>query len=313
MRQRHVLAAALAACLLGTSGAGMAQERDHFSHSGTASTSHSQTLTAPERTRSVRQPDAHSVLESLKSLDQEGLRSLSDTQDNIRLRAMRDAALVAGSQKGYATRMAQFQAELERSGRLLETIFNFRALMQVSRTDATELYVQPPVIQEARNAFAVEDDGSVLKVSGRVYRIVEHARLVSAPKTWREYLFSAADEGFNPPHGDLLPKNKEERGLWSNWVEEGWFEGVELAHAEMNARIRVMGRDMKGMIDYMVLAERGLVSEPQVAIANAAVSGGGDEMHLRESIYRMVEPARLENDQRQWQPINTGRPRRTFP
>jgi hypothetical protein len=67
------------------------------------------------------------------------------------------------------------------------------------------------------------------------------------------------------------------------------------------------------MIDYMVLAERGLVSEPQVAIANAAVSGGGDEMHLRESIYRVVEPARLENDQRQWQPINTGRPRRTFP
>jgi defect-in-organelle-trafficking protein DotC len=222
----------------------------------------------------------------------------------LRLKAMHQAALTLGAQKAFIARMGDLRAEIESESASLDATFDFRRIMTLANNDGSETYVLPPIIEEAKNATIVEKSGNVLQVSGRVYKIHQHARLVTAPPDWRNFLFVDGDNVSNIPPQDLLPSTDDERKLWSEWIEEGWKAGVEQADAEMTIRIRRMARDFTGMVHYMRLVEVGKVNPPIVAVTNYDVVGGGDEMRELESLYRMTMPASFNPDAEEWRFID---------
>ncbi len=250
---------------------------------------------------------AETPLEELQLLDGSQLEKISkDKASGIRLDAMREAALVVGAQRAYTERMKGLRAKIEGESSMMDELFDFRALMMLASDGTEEKYLIPPVIQEAKDAFAVEDSGQLLKVSGTVFRVVKPEKLVSAPMTWREYLFPFNDTKGNLPHKALLPKSQVERELWSEWVADGWKAGLSQADSELKARIRSLGRDFKGMVYYMVLLERGLVKAPVVAVSNERVVGGGSKMMVRNSTYRLTMPASLNSKMEDWKFIELG-------
>ena len=174
-------------------------------------------------------------------------RISNDIKEDVRLRAMREAAQTIGSQEGYAYYVNKFIAQAEKKEQFMSH-FDFGAVMTAATDDAKEMYVLPPVIEKLVNAEAVNSSGTQLKLSGEVYRILSNVRLVTAPPTWRSYLVPLGISNTNTPPEDLLPKNSEEKAMWKQWVREGFVSGMEQGDLEMRNRIAQLRTDFIGMV-----------------------------------------------------------------
>lgn len=246
-------------------------------------------------------------LKQLQNLNEKNLVKISgDDAQGIRLKAMREAALIIGAQRGYNEYVKGVRIEIEKREHEMDQMFDFRALMLLASDGVEDKYLLPPVLQEAKDALAVEEGGQLLKVSDTVYRIVQKEQLVSAPLTWREYLFPSETAKENFPHKSLLPRDSSEREMWAKWVHDGWVAGMEQGETEMLARIRKMGRDFTGMVRYMILLERKVIQPPVIAVANDKVVGGGDQMAVRQTTYRITMPSSLDASSDRWKMIEIG-------
>ena len=249
--------------------------------------------------------ESQRVLDRIDDIAQGDTSSLEGaTSEDVRLRAMKEAAFSIGAQEGYLYQINQLRSIIEQESDWVDAAFDFRTLLKVNGTDASEKFVIPPVIEEVNNAMAMEEDGSQIKLSGTVYRILSNVRLSSAPPNWRQYLFPVEDKPSNAPPKDLLPKDSDEKQLWAAWVQEGFQSGLEIADIEMRDRIRRLKTDFKGMVRYMRLAAENKVKEPVVAMEHINVEGDGDTMKIRSSIYSITEGASFETDIKEWRPIS---------
>lgn len=224
-----------------------------------------------------------------------------DIEDNVRRRAMKDAAESLGAQEGYNYYVNKFVAEIERKEDFMHH-FDFRSLMTAATDDATEMYVLPPVIEKLEDAEAVNEEGTQLKLTGEVYRILSNVRLVTAAPTWRDYLLPRGMSNTNTPPEDLLPKDRTERGKWKEWVNDGFDAGLEQGDREMRHRVSQLRTDFIGMIRYMNLVERNMAEEPKVAMQHIRTEGDGGELKVRSSVYEVTEGASLIVDHNEWNP-----------
>jgi defect-in-organelle-trafficking protein DotC len=212
--------------------------------------------------------------------------------------ALREAALSLGSRGGLAAQGRIIRDDLESRAVRLDALYQFSTLL-------TPQGVMPPVIVEARDAMTVQPD--VMKIADRIYRIEAKARFVSAPPTWRDYLFLGlpGDSKAAFPHPSLLPKSPEEQSLWRQWVIEGWNDGVSQANAIHELNLARLDRDYQGMLRYSLLLAKGLVAEPTVGSDTAVVTGNANEMIVGSTVHRVTAPAKLVTDPAQWRPIVT--------
>src|SRR5690606_14468110 len=104
----------------------------------------------------------------------------------------------------------------------MDRVYNFRRLLIKAPSN---MFIEPPIISEALNNFLVSPDGDEAAVADTVYMIARQARIVSAPRNWRQYLERVWEE-IVPPPTILLPENEAERKAWRVWVREGWYEGI---------------------------------------------------------------------------------------
>ena len=212
--------------------------------------------------------------------------------------AMRAAALGYGARAGLARRGWEIARMLERRGGQLSAIYRFRDLLLEKRGFS----VVPPVAAETIRAFRLGRYGMKAATARRVVRIVAAERLVSAPPDWRDYLMRSWAPA-EAPVSVLFPRDRGERRRWEGWIAEGWRKGVSLADDVFAADLDRLSRDFEGIVLWRRLNLARMATAPEVAVDDAAVSGGGKVLRIDESFAELGEPVRLVPRASEWRPM----------
>ena len=228
-------------------------------------------------------------------------KDASDFSTKIRRDAMREAARSYGARGGLASRTQEIMGTLDDSKVALDKTYDFRRLLI---TAPSNLLIEPPIISEALGAFHVSALGDEAAVSDVIYNISRQARIVAAPRTWRQYLERDFDVKIAPPPDLLLPENDDERGLWTVWVAQGWDEGMLQADEIFQADLNRLVADFEGMVRYRMLLMEGKVSSPYAVHEDRGVTGGGDQMRIGDRAIRISGPAQLRSAEDSWNPAN---------
>lgn len=248
-------------------------------------------------------------LDQIRSLDQSSHMPGSTiydggSKDSLRWKAVRSAALSAGAQYGFIERTEELRQLFQEQSDMLDSIFDFNAIMKMASNEENQMFFLPPVIQEAKNVIAVSEDSKTVRVSGKLYEIKREARLTLRAPNWRQYLI-LTNTGMEPelPNRALLPRTPAEKSRWQEWVFEGWRAGYAQAEEEMRVRIRHLGEDFVGMVRYMRLVDEGKIKQPNIATLKQNVAGDGATLRENEAIYQLNMPARFNHNADDWNPL----------
>ncbi|NDE89699.1 MAG: type IV secretion system protein DotC [Alphaproteobacteria bacterium] len=214
----------------------------------------------------------------------------------IRLDALKEAALSYGARGGLAWRTFQVQRRLAENEGNISRIFNFGNLL-ISAPSG--LMIEPPVVTEAQKAVIVTSGGQNAAVADRVYRINRNARIVTAPRNWRAYL--ERDWGkVDPPPTALVPKTQEELDYWRKQLLFGWEEGIRQADDIFQADLDRLNTDYLGMIRYRELLAQGVITPPYATQEDRGVTGGGSEMRIGDRGLAITGPSQLNPKSERW-------------
>lgn len=239
--------------------------------------------------------------------DLENIRKITKKRDekaglpfDVRENAIREAALSYGARGGLSWRTYHIRQELEHRATYMDKTFDFRQLLIAAPSG---LLIEPPVITETINTMIINAKGDEAAVADRIYDIAVNARIVSAARSWRNYLERDWGKVSDPP--DLLrPENEEEREKWINWVREGWEEGVQQADSIFREDLNTLTADYQGMVRYRMLLAQGIVTPPYALQMDRGVTGGGDELRVGDRAVRITGMPALIPGSERWQPAN---------
>lgn len=212
----------------------------------------------------------------------------------IRLKALEDTALSLGAQGGLAWASKLINKRTEKDKWYLETIYNFNGMMLSHG-------VLPPVLVEGNNSLNLADS-TTIRVADKTYQIVQQARFATTPPNWRDYLWMTFTKP-QIPNKVLLPRNSEERKLWSKSIKIGWDKGIEQAYSIFQQNLARLKRDYNGMILYRKLLQQKMVSAPYVSRTELGVTGDGSDMRINDQVLRITELPKLQTDSNNWQAV----------
>jgi defect in organelle trafficking protein DotC len=224
--------------------------------------------------------------------------SLSDSE--IRLDALKQAALSYGARGGLAKRTEEIRKGMEDKSSTLDQIYDFKRLLIPAPSG---LLIEPPIISEGEDATLIESGGQSAAVADRIYNINRNARIVSTARNWRAYLEREWGEVELPPQV-LFPQTPEERAVWVEYLTMGWNEGVKQADEIFQADLNNLVSDYTGMIRYRKLLAQGIVSAPYALQVDRGVTGGGDEMRIGDRAVQITGPSQLMTEGFEWQPVS---------
>jgi len=231
-------------------------------------------------------PPSLEALQATRPGDQHGDGLKAGRDDELR-----QAAMIYGAQGGLAGRAFAINELLRRYEPLLDTSFDFRALVLPVGNGQT--LMRPPIITQAQLAFALGEGGQVARETACIYEITREAQLTSAPPNWREYLVRSWAAPQRPADA-ALPRTDTEVAYWNKWVAEGWGQGEKQAVDIFLSDLSRLQRDITGMARFRVLLRSGLVEPPRVAFQNRATEGGRDTLHVGDRVVRITDQPGLQ-------------------
>lgn len=213
--------------------------------------------------------------------------------NNIRYESLKQSARETGAQAGLSWRSKQLNKLLIDQKSRLNQIFDFNFLVLNHN-------VLPPVLTEGSDTLNLSDDETI-RVADKEYQIVYAPRFVTAPPTWRDYIWM---NYIKPeiPNSTLLPKNYKEANVWNAYVKIGWNEGVNQADEIFINNLNRMVRDYNGMILYKKLLAKNMVTAPFVSKADLGVTGGGNDMRINDRVLRITSTSELKANPKVWKP-----------
>lgn len=227
-------------------------------------------------------------------------KKIKELPIDIRLDAIKEAAISFGARGGLAKRTFEIRKELDLRQRYLSKVYDFRHLLVAAPSG---LLIEPPVVSESMNAMLIDIDGQTAAVSDKIYNIIRNARIVSAPRTWRIYLEREWGEVLPPP--DILtPQTKQERNVWIEHVAKGWKYGYEQADEIFKDDLARLESDFQGMIRYRMLLAQGMVSPPYALQVDRGITGGGDEMIVGDRAVQITGVPELMTGAETWKPAS---------
>ncbi|MDQ2994374.1 MAG: type IV secretion system DotC family protein, partial [Pseudomonadota bacterium] len=173
-------------------------------------------------------------LVKIAALKQGGVSGMS----NFRVEALRDTAIAIGAQGGLAWRAERIDCVLRCQAKMLDRIYNFRALLLRDN-------ILPPVLGEGRDPLNIANCETI-RAADIMYRIISPPCFVSNPPNWRDYLWMHYEKP-EEPNATLLPKNRNEAAVWNCFVRQGWQQGIDQADLIFDANLARLNRDYHGM------------------------------------------------------------------
>lgn len=234
----------------------------------------------------AKQPDEFVRIATMKPAPAIGI-------NNIRYEALKQSARSTGAQAGLAWRSKQINKLLLDQKNHLNQVFDFNFLVLNHN-------VLPPVLTEGNNTLNLADDETI-RVADKEYQIVYAPRFVTAPPSWRDYIWM---NYIKPeiPNATLLPKNNKEVNVWNKFVKIGWNEGVNQADEIFTDNLNRLVRDYDGMILYKKLLVQNMVTAPFVSKADLGITGGGNDMRINDRVLRITSTSELKPNSKKWKP-----------
>lgn len=228
------------------------------------------------------------------------IEGIDDLPIDIRMDALKEAAISFGARGGLAKRTFEIREELTTRTRYMDKVFNFSQLLIAAPSG---FLIEPPVVTESMNAMLIDIDGQTAAVSDKIYNIIRNARIVSAPRIWRQYLEREWGEVMPPP--DILtPQNNEERVIWELHIRKGWKFGYEQADDIFKDDLARLESDYQGMVRYRMLLAQGMISPPYALQVDRGITGGGDEMHIGDRAVQITGVPELITGAETWKPAS---------
>ncbi len=219
---------------------------------------------------------------------------------DIRLDAMREAALSYGARGGLAWRTYAIRKELETRASYLDRVFDFRQLLIPAPSG---LLIEPPIVSESANAMIIDASGQEAAVADRIYNISRNASIVSAARDWRNYLEREWGE-VTPPPDILRPNDEHEREKWIQWILEGWEKGVAQANDIFEQDLNQLTAHYQGMVRYRMLLTQGMVSPPYALQVDRGITGGGTRMRVGDRAVEITGMPELMPGTDSWSPAS---------
>ncbi len=214
---------------------------------------------------------------------------------NLRGQAVRETALSLGMQAGLYYESTQINKVLDKNTSQLDKVFDFGILL-------FEDNVLPPVIVDASNMVHINDQGDTMRIAGKTYRIVSQVRFVTAPPTWRDYLWMSYPPP-EMPNRHTLPKSSTERQAWQLGVAEGWNLGISQAVTIYHINLHRLVQDFDGMILYEDLLLKNMVSPFYVQKKYYGITGSGSHMAIDDENWSITVKPELQLHSKLWNPI----------
>lgn len=221
---------------------------------------------------------------------------------DMRRDSQREAALSYGARGGLAKKAYILMEKVQDYEGVLDKVFDFRQLLVKAPSG---MLIEPPIVNEALDALVIEQGGSEAAVADQVLKINKQAKIVSAPRDWRQYLvFSAYAVEIPPPPRVLWPKNKKEQADWNTWVRQGWEAGFAQGDDIFESNLASLVSDYKGMVRYRALLAEGKISQPFAMQEDRGVTGGKDEMRVGDRALRITGPSQFLTGGNLWKPAD---------
>jgi len=219
---------------------------------------------------------------------------------DMRKEAQKEAALSYGARGGLARRNYKIMESISGFDPALDRVFDFRALLIRAPSG---LLIEPPIVKESIDALVITEGGNEAAVANAVFEINKRAKIVSAPRDWRQYLIQTWSD-VPPPPRVLWPKNAQEQANWNGWVEEGWKAGVEQAEQIFESNVNRVAADYDGMVRYRMLLAQGMISEPYAMHEDRGVTGNNNQMRVGDSALRITGPSKFLTKAELWKPAD---------
>ena len=220
---------------------------------------------------------------------------------DIRKEAVKEAALSYGARGGLAWRGYFIRQELETTAGYMDKVFDFRLLLIPAPSG---LMIEPPVVTEDDNAMIINASGQEAAVADRIYNISANARIVAAPRDWRNYLERDWGTDVKRPPDILMPDSKEEREAWIGWIREGWDKGIQQADDIFEADLFQLTADYQGMVRYRILLSQGMISPPYALQVDRGITGGGNRMRVGDRAVQITGRPEFIPGSNTWQPAS---------
>jgi defect-in-organelle-trafficking protein DotC len=220
---------------------------------------------------------------------------------DMRRDAQREAALSYGARGGLAKRAYEIMEEMRAYDATLDKVFNFRALLVKAPSG---LLIEPPIVRESLDATVITEGGNEAAVADQILKINKQAKIVTAPRDWRQYLEMDYPTEIVPPPRILWPKNPKEQASWNGWIKQGWQAGYEQGEQIFEANIAQMVADYSGMVRYRMLLAEGKISQPYALQEDRGVTGGRNEMRVGDRALRITGPSQFLTGADLWKPAD---------
>jgi defect-in-organelle-trafficking protein DotC len=220
---------------------------------------------------------------------------------DMRRDAQREAALSYGARGGLSKRAYQIMERMTDYEQVLDGVFDFRQLLIKAPSG---MLIEPPIVKESLDALIINSTGNEAAVADQVLKINKQAKIVSAPRDWRQYLILAYETDIPPPPKVLWPKSKEEQAEWNAWVRQGWDAGYQQGEDMFDSGVNTLVADYSGMVRYKMLLAQGKISQPFALQEDRGVTGGGDEMRVGDRALRITGPSQFLTGADLWKPAD---------
>ncbi len=218
----------------------------------------------------------------------------------MRKAAQKEAALSYGARGGLAKRNFEIMERMQGFDTVLDRVFDFRALLIKAPSG---LLIEPPIIRESDRAVIVTDNGNEAAVADKVFDINKKAKIVTAPRDWRQYLIQSWSQ-VPPPPRVLWPKTVKEQADWSTWVSQGWGAGVQQADQIFEANVNKLTADYNGMVRYRMLLAQDMISAPYAMHEDRGVTGDRNQMRVGDRAVRITGPSQFLTKAELWKPAD---------
>ena len=209
----------------------------------------------------------------------------TELSKSTRVNIVKEAAATYSSQYALNWEAGYINSHLERYGRTMDGIFDFRALLLPNG-------VVPPVLEDSYDNVSL-DGAKHIRMSDRMIKIVASSRFSTAAPSWRDYLMLSFPKP-DMPNDKLLPTNAEERLAWDQGLVAGWEAGRWQVNSIFQVNLGMLKRDIVGMVLYYKLLSQGMISPTHSAVANLGVTGNGRSMQLNDRVLKITTESSLQ-------------------